>query len=278
MELTTGPTPTVRFTVAGAPQSETADLVVGADGRNSLVRRLCGIDMQRAPATHLMSGLLVEGAGGWPITDDAIATVGDLNFTSLPQGDGQIRLYINHGLDSAHRFAGPAGQQRFLDAFSTAAIPGAASLVDARPAGPCATFKAEDTWCSAPYAPGVVLIGDAAGYTDPIAGQGLSLALRDVRLVSEALRSAELLHAETTFAGYAADRLERMRRVRFVAQTMAAVLAEFGPDSHARRLRALQRMQQDERLAMWFAAVFVGPYNVPDEAFHPSVRTRLVAA
>ena len=32
-------------------------------------------------------------------------------------------------------------------------------------------------------APGVVLIGDAAGWNDPIIGQGLSIALRDVRMV-----------------------------------------------------------------------------------------------
>jgi menaquinone-9 beta-reductase len=33
----------------------------------------------------------------------------------------------------------------------------------------------------------VVLVGDAAGHNDPIIGQGLSIALRDVRLVGEAI-------------------------------------------------------------------------------------------
>ena len=36
-----------------------------------------------------------------------------------------------------------------------------------------------------PYVDGVVLIGDAAGHNDPIIGQGLSIALRDARIVRD---------------------------------------------------------------------------------------------
>ena len=36
-----------------------------------------------------------------------------------------------------------------------------------------------------PFVPGVVLIGDAAGHDDPIIGQGLSIAYRDVRIVRD---------------------------------------------------------------------------------------------
>ena len=32
----------------------------------------------------------------------------------------------------------------------------------ATPAGPCATYAGDDTWTAAPFADGVVLIGDAA--------------------------------------------------------------------------------------------------------------------
>lgn len=41
--------------------------------------------------------------------------------------------------------------------------------------------------CAALRCYGVVLIGDAAGYNDPVLGQGLSIAVRDVRFVAEAL-------------------------------------------------------------------------------------------
>jgi 2-polyprenyl-6-methoxyphenol hydroxylase-like FAD-dependent oxidoreductase len=48
-------------------------------------------------------------------------------------------------------------------------------------AGPLATFDATDNWVEHPYANGVAPIGDAASTSDPTWGQGMSLALRDVR-------------------------------------------------------------------------------------------------
>ena len=67
----------------------------------------------------------------------------------------------------------------------------AVRLGDVTPAGPCATFSGEQTWCDQPYADGVVLLGDAGGYDDPVDGQGLSLALRDVRQLSELLLATD---------------------------------------------------------------------------------------
>lgn len=43
------------------------------------------------------------------------------------------------------------------------------------------------TWIDTPVAPGVVLIGDAAGHNDPTIGQRPSIALRDARLIQQAL-------------------------------------------------------------------------------------------
>jgi 2-polyprenyl-6-methoxyphenol hydroxylase-like FAD-dependent oxidoreductase len=277
IELVLGEHPTVSFTVAGQRQVEEVDLVVGADGRNSFVRRTAGIEMQKVPASHLISGLLVEGADDWPIGDDAAATVGDVSLIGLPQGDGMVRLYVNHELDTMPRFSGPGGGQRLIEAFSTPVMPQNRSLAGARPAGPCATFRAEETWCPAPSAPGVVLVGDAAGYVDPIAGQGLSIAMRDVRLIGEALDGAGSVDGDT-FTAYASDRVERLRRIRFVDDTLAALLTVFGPEGDARRLTALGRMQEDPVLGLWFASMFVGPYNVPEESFEPSVPARLFAA
>ena len=70
-------------------------------------------------------------------------------------------------------------------------MPLAGALADGTPLGPCATFTGEDHRVDLPFAEGVVLIGDAAGYNDPLIGQGLSLALRDTFILSEILLSAE---------------------------------------------------------------------------------------
>jgi flavin-dependent dehydrogenase len=43
----------------------------------------------------------------------------------------------------------------------------------------------DDTWTDTPFVDGVVLIGDAAGYNDPIIGEGLSIALRDAKIVRD---------------------------------------------------------------------------------------------
>ena len=49
----------------------------------------------------------------------------------------------------------------------------------ARVAGPCASFPMTDSWTSIPATDGVVLLGDAAGWSNPVIGQGLAVALRD---------------------------------------------------------------------------------------------------
>ncbi len=81
---------------------------------------------------------------------------------------------------------------------------------------------------------GVVLIGDAAGHNDPTIDQGLSITLRDVRLVAEALsRTPEW--DDQLFVAYAAERRERMRRLRFDARLTAMLRCEFNDQARLRR-------------------------------------------
>jgi 2-polyprenyl-6-methoxyphenol hydroxylase-like FAD-dependent oxidoreductase len=91
-----------------------------------------------------------------------------------------------------------------------------------------------DSWTDQPYAPGVVLIGDAAGWNDPIIGQGLSIALRDVRIVTDVIRDG-WDWSTVAFVGYGEERRERMRRLRVTAQVITDLLATFTPAGVARR-------------------------------------------
>jgi 2-polyprenyl-6-methoxyphenol hydroxylase-like FAD-dependent oxidoreductase len=254
-------------------------LIIGADGRTSTVRKQSGIRINKAPASHVIAGLLVEGASRWPADQFSIGVEKDLQFYVFPQGGGgRLRLYTCHANEQAARWAGRAGPQRFLQAFAgLRSIPAALGLGGATAAGPCATFSGEQTWCEEPYAEGVVLLGDAGGYDDPVDGQGLSLAMRDVRQLSELLLATD----DWTPAGlrpYGQQRAERLRRMRRVSLTFAALMTTFTADSRARRGRfyaASGAGGDDFRLAL--GAIHLGPDRLPIEAFSDRLHESLLA-
>jgi menaquinone-9 beta-reductase len=253
-------------------------LVIGADGRASTVRKQSGIHIRKAPATHVIAGLLVEGASRWPDDQYSIGVEGDLQFYVFPQGSGRVRLYTCHANEQAARWAGRAGPQRFLQAFAgLRSIPAALGLGDVTAAGPCATFSGEQTWCDEPYADGVVLLGDAGGYDDPVDGQGLSLAMRDVRQLSELLLSTD----DWTVEGlrpYGQQRTERLRRMRRVSRTYAALMTTFTPYGRARRNRfrsASGAGADDARMAL--GAIHLGPDSLPSEAFTDQLHESVLA-
>ena len=272
-----GARPQVSYRLDGETAEVSCRLVVGADGRNSLVRQQAGIALHQAELTNVIAGLLVEGAEDWPQDTFALGVEGDCMFLAFPQGGDRVRLYLAITPEQRDRFGGPEGVARFMETFRLEAMPKGAGLANAKPIGPCATLGGEDTWTETPYAEGVVLIGDAAGYNGPIIGQGLSLALRDAELVSQALLG-QTAWAPDMFAGYAEDRLERMRRVRFAAEMHATLFCSFTPEAIRRRGAFHMGLAsgQDRRLQWIAAAPLLGPYNLPPQAFEPSFRDEIL--
>jgi 2-polyprenyl-6-methoxyphenol hydroxylase-like FAD-dependent oxidoreductase len=266
----------VRYEHAGAQHTVRCRLVVGADGRGSGIRKQAGIALHRDPTHHLFAGLLVEGADAWPEGLQVTGVEGDSHFLVFPQGGGRARLYLGYALEQHKRLTGPDAAARFLDAFRLACLPEAAVLAGARPAGPCHSYGNEDSWTDSPVADGVVLIGDAAGHNDPIIGQGLSITLRDVRIVRDILLAGGDW-SPAAFEPYTEERRERMRRLRFAAALAATLENEFGPDAAARRERARELQLADPTLMLWFLSAFVGPDALPATAFEASVRERLLA-
>ncbi len=84
------------------------------------------------------------------------------------------------------RLQGAGDFSRFVDECVKSGLP-RESFASARAVGPLASFDMTESWVEHPYRDGVALIGDAAGSSDPTWGQGLSLTLRDVRVLSENL-------------------------------------------------------------------------------------------
>jgi len=241
-------------------------LIVGADGRSSAVRRRLGMTIEEAPLDHLIVGLLVESADGWPEDLQCIGKFGDLHYLVFPQGGGRVRIYADYAYEGQARFNGPDGAAELLAAFDLPGVPNSSAVAQARPIGPCRSYPSQDAWVDEPCVEGAVLIGDAAGYNDPILGQGLSVTLRDARTVAELLTRHDERGPEV-FEPYVAERRERMRRLRFTASFITTLNARFGPEDLKRRVHAFKRMGEDPSLSMVRLAAFAGPETVPAEYF-----------
>lgn len=255
-----GESPSAEWSGEGAG-SATARLVVGADGRTSLVRKAIGRPEQTRGEMRLWAGVRMKNLD-WPSDTGMLTLDPRTGYAAavFPQGDGAARVYLGPSRDERKRLSGAKDIESFLagmrplmgkrDVFS-----------DAEAVGPLATFDTEMRWIDEPYENGLVLIGDAAGYTDPTWGQGLSLGFRDARVLSEALIASEDWRAAA--ATYAAEHdvyFDAM--VKSEAWTEEVLLSP-GPEGDEIRNRAFGAWAQDPSRNP--TAAYNGPDFVADE-------------
>jgi 2-polyprenyl-6-methoxyphenol hydroxylase-like FAD-dependent oxidoreductase len=264
--------PTIRYEHHGNMVELSTRLVIGADGRQSTIRRQIGIELQHAESTATLGGMLVRDES-WPAGMEVLGTEGDVHFLMFPRPDGIVRLYL--ALDRNAAVGGADRGERFLESFRLECCPPAASLPHAEVLGPCAFYVGTDSWHDSPMVDGVVLIGDAAGWSDPIIGQGTSVALRDARLVTDALLGDDWSPA--AFEPYAIERTERMRRLRMSGQLATKLRCTFTPEGRHRRGVIFEQMFTDPELLGAMLATLSGPDTAPDESFTDEGFQRLMA-
>jgi 2-polyprenyl-6-methoxyphenol hydroxylase-like FAD-dependent oxidoreductase len=186
----TGSTPAVTFELDGRLAEATARIVVGADGRNSMMRTAAHFEVSRDAQHLFIAGVILEGIS----TPSPSATLNVLNPTTgsaallVPNGERRSRGYLVFPADTGDRLQGSSDVAKFIDQ-CVAAGAKAEWYSEARPAGPLATFDGADHWVDQPYMDGIVLLGDAAASSDPTYGQGQALTLRDVRVLRDHLVS-----------------------------------------------------------------------------------------
>lgn len=160
-----------------------ARLLVGADGKNSVTRKLIGAKAPRDKAHHQFGGMLVTGVR-LP-TDSAHQGYHDSGFAMVfPQRNDRARLYFV-GENTLQRELLSGGSDEFLRRVAACFPEGAFDR--AEQAGPMGFFPNADVPVDRIAGEHIVMIGDAAGANDPTQGHGLSLVFRDVRVLRDAL-------------------------------------------------------------------------------------------
>lgn len=273
--ITLGNAPSVTFFHNGETKTVQAHIVVGAEGRQSEVRAAAAIPLHQDKPHHWFAGLLVENLRDVDPKRQTIGTEGNFGFLTFPQGNGRVRVYGGYALEEKGRFHGEGGAKRFLEAFRMTCAPQNAALAEGTPAGPLFSYFNNDSWTDEPFSEGCVLIGDAAGWNDPINGLGLSITYRDVRMVSDILKATPAGQAPN-FAPYAEERAERMRRLRFAGQLQASLDMEFGEAARERRRQYHERKAADPTLGMHGVAIMAGPEAAPAEIFTEAHRARVL--
>lgn len=211
-----------------------APLIVGADGKKSLIRGAAGFRTRETAFTQ--SALVCDLDLGRSIGGTSIEFHYPKGpFTLVPAGDNRANLvWIDDApVLEAARAAGPdALVATFLEKsqrlFGTIAL-----------ASPAFVFPLSTLGVDRAGADGVVLVGEAAHAFPPIGAQGLNLGLRDVADLAAALDGKDRSQpgwADAVSIDYAARRASDLARTGGMVDTLfRSLLAEMIP---AQALRA----------------------------------------
>jgi 2-polyprenyl-6-methoxyphenol hydroxylase-like FAD-dependent oxidoreductase len=253
-QIVPGERPKVLAASDGKAREFDARLVAICAGRNPGLRAQLGFPVQRGSIPVLLSGVWLSGlpaeiepSVAYVSNDVSRGTVGGL----FPQQGGRARAYFGFHPQNCARLQGREDFARFRQVF-TETVGTAIPLGNAKPEGPLASFECADVWVEHPYRDGVVLAGDAASSNDPSWGQGLSLAFRDARILSDELLAGSDWDAAAK--RYAQRHDTDYGAVRRVSGWFYDLFQRLGPKADARRARALPLISQD-------------PSRVPDVLF-----------
>lgn len=163
-----------------------ARLVVGADGAQSFVRRVVGIDASERD--YGQTALVANFACRTPHGNVAYQWFqGGPVLALLPLPGEQVSMVWSLPTSDAERISAlaPAALADELMRASSGVV-GALEL-----ASPVRAFPLRRLSASRLVAPRVALVGDAGHVIHPLAGQGLNLGLQDARVLAETLNDRE---------------------------------------------------------------------------------------
>lgn len=262
LDVTPGSPPIVTARTNGATEQLDARLVVGADGRFSKVRDWAGFKTSRDPERLIIGGVRLDGMR---VPEDRVQFVihSDEGQSCLvfPLGRERFRAYYVFRKQAGRRTL--SGRERLGDFVDFCVDTGAPRewYEGAEPVGPLASFEGADHWVDHPHREGVVLVGDAAAASDPSWGEGLSLTVRDVRVLRDALLATD--DWEAAAERYAQEHDRHYGVIHTLEDWLTELILETTPEARARRERVLPGLARDP---MGLTQAFVlGPETPTDE-------------
>ena len=228
-----------------------ADLVVGCDGRGSLVRQKAGLALQSSPSPIDLLWFQLASPAASPLAGSFTTLVGPQGvFSAFESASGGVQLGWVIGKSQATPELSREGWIERMAALSPPQL--AAWLRQWRgglgaPSRLTVQVGLAERWCQ----PGLLLLGDAAHPMGPVRAQGINMALRDAWVA--AMRLLPLLSSGCSGAALdgVAVQIEAERRPEITdMQTLQAAEAARGEQL---------RQQGWLRGALAIAAPLVGP-------------------
>ena len=241
----------------GRAVTETAHLVVGADGLRSLVARTVR-PAQYAEKPRLLAGYYAYWSGlamhgrfetytrpgrafaAWPTADDLTVVIGGWPYAEFDHNradvEGNYRALFDLAPDFADRISHATMQGRIVGM----AVP---------------------NFFRKPYGPGWVLVGDSGYHKDFITAQGIQDAFRDAELSADAV--ADFLDGRQTYdAAMARYHAVRDRHVQAIYELTTELATLHPPDPEMQHL--LQAMQGNQEAMDGFVQVTAGVTSPAD--------------
>jgi len=224
--------PRVRLRVGDEVHELRPRVVVGADGLRSRVARSLGLVASGPRSRGGRISLTVRvrwegGAPGWPrlrgrlrVRDGVTVGLAPVRAGDVGEpGEGNLSVVVQATRHGARAGADPLGLVR--EELRRALPEERLRIVD----GPwtSGSFRRPVRRC---WAPGVVLVGDAAGYFDPFTGQGIYRALRSAELAAPAVDAAlaDAERSDALLAGYGRRWAEEVTPGRRIQRVVDAVM------------------------------------------------------
>ena len=226
---------------AGARASERAEIVIGADGRNSLVARRVA-----APVYADIGAVSIGYYGYW---SDFPADGLEVYFKKrrlvglFPTHDHRVLAFVQWPIDERAAFKA-ALTANYLHSLRSVE-PVATRLADARLAEPIRGMVQLPNFFRRPFGEGWALVGDAGHHKDPLVARGITDAWRDSQLLTDALLGgwgsdaglrdalAHYHHMRDRTAGQVAQLNARLARLDAPLETMAGLFAELAAAERA---------------------------------------------